>query len=67
MNREPEEKRREYTEEELKQYRREMAAKMTAAELMEYIDDDQPKISADEVFRELAEMFPGHFIRPVKH
>lgn len=61
MNREPSEQRREYTEEELKQYRREMAAKMTAAELMEYIDDDQPKIPADEVFRERAEIYPGNF------
>ena len=66
MNREPSEQRREYTEEELKQYRREMAAKMTAAELMEFIDDDQPRIPAEQVFRELAEMFPGHFIRPAK-
>jgi len=46
MNHEPEEKRREYTEAELKQYRREMAAKMTAAELMEFINDDQPRIPA---------------------
>lgn len=66
MNREPEEKRREYTEEELKEYRREMAAKMTAAELMEFIDDEQPRISDDEVFRELAEMYPGHFVESVK-
>ena len=66
MNHEPEEKRREYTEEELKQYRKEMAAKMTAAELMEYINDDQPRISSEQVFRELAEMFPGHFVRPAK-
>jgi len=66
MNREPDEKRREYTEEELKQYRREMAAKMTAAELMEFINDDQPRISDDEVFRELAEMYPGHFVETAK-
>ena len=66
MNREPSEQRREYTEEELKQYRREMAAKMTAAELMEFIDDDQPRIPAEQVRRELAEMFPGHFILPEK-
>ena len=66
MNREPEDKSREYTEEELKQYRTEMAAKMTAAQLMEFIDDDQPRIPAEQVRRELAEMFPGHFILPEK-
>jgi len=64
MNREPSEKRREYTEEELKRYRQEMAAKMTAAELMEFINDDQPRISSEQLRRELAEMFPGHFVRP---
>ena len=66
MNRESEEKRREYTEEELKRYSKDMAAKMTAAQLMEFINDDQPRISDDEVFRELAEMYPGHFVESVK-
>ncbi len=61
MNRSEEPTRPEYSEADLKRFRQEMAAKMTASDLMEYINDDQPKIPAEEVLRELAEMFPGHF------
>lgn len=66
MKHESDESRRVYTDEELKQYSKDMAAKMTAAQLMEFIDDDQPRIPSEQVFRELAEMFPGHFVRPAK-
>jgi len=34
---------------------------MTAAELMKYIDDDEPTIPAERVLEQIREAFPEHF------